>query len=201
MPRSREFEPDVALEKAMRLFWQKGYAETSVDDLVEATGVSRYGLYTEFGSKRELFLAAMDHYQESIVGKSFGVVEQADASLGEIRRYFESLLEALVQPQARRGCLMCNAATEVAPRDASVREKVGQAMTRLSSGFRKALDNAKTLGETSIDAEKAADFLTGTVLGISVMARSGAERWMMENAAALALDLLLPNPYPSHEEI
>lgn len=195
MSRSREFEPDVALEKAMLLFWQKGYVETSMEDLVQATGVSRYGLYAEFGSKRELFLASMDRYQESILGEVFGIVEQPGASLREIGRYFEMLLGALARPQGRRGCLICNSATEVAPRDASVREKVGLAMTRLSRGFRAALDNAARRCETApLDASRAADFLTGVVLGVSVMARSGAERRMMENAVALALDSLLPNP-------
>ena len=55
MPRTREFDPDQALEQALGLFWQRGYADTSMEDLVEVTGVSRYGLYGAFGNKRELF--------------------------------------------------------------------------------------------------------------------------------------------------
>ena len=63
MARSREFNPKEALEKAMYVFWQKGYINTSIDDLVQATGVSRFGLYDEFGSKHGLFLASLDYYQ------------------------------------------------------------------------------------------------------------------------------------------
>ncbi|HQT26972.1 MAG TPA: helix-turn-helix domain-containing protein [Burkholderiales bacterium] len=194
MSRNREFDPEEALGKAMQLFWQKGYDDTSMDDVVEATGVSRYGIYSEFGSKRELFLAAMDHYQERIAGSSFGIVEQPDASLGEILRYFSHLAEALSGSRDRLGCLMCNAATEVAPRDEDVRKKVEFAMNRLSAGFRSALCNAMEKGEIAPDLDTAmvCDFLTGTVLGASVMARSGAVGSMIENAIAMALRSILP---------
>src|SRR5260370_36266445 len=60
--RPREFDADAALEQAMRLFWLKGYLGTSVSDLTEALGISRASLYAAFGSKDELFLAALERY-------------------------------------------------------------------------------------------------------------------------------------------
>lgn len=84
MSRVREFNPDEALTKAMGVFWQKGYANTSIDDLVNATGVNRYGLYGEFESKRGLFLACLDLYQDRVVEMAFGIVEQPSASLNEV---------------------------------------------------------------------------------------------------------------------
>ncbi len=190
MSREREFDPEEALEKAMQLFWRKGYVDTSMDDIVGATGVSRYGLYSIFGSKRELFLAAMDHYQEHVAESSFGCVEAADASIGEIESYFENLAKG---SREKLGCLMCNAATEVAPKDEEVKRKVELAMSRIASGFYKALCNAgeKREIDPDLDMEKACDFLTCTVLGVSVMARSGAARSMIENAIAMALDSIV----------
>ena len=64
MARQREFSESDALEKATLAFWERGYDDTSYDDLVNATGVSRYGLYSAFGGKKEFFLRALDHYIE-----------------------------------------------------------------------------------------------------------------------------------------
>ncbi|WP_155737462.1 TetR/AcrR family transcriptional regulator, partial [Agrobacterium tumefaciens] len=63
MARPREFDRDAALEKALRVFWSKGFAATSTDDLREAMGIGRQSLYGAFGDKRKLYLEALDAYQ------------------------------------------------------------------------------------------------------------------------------------------
>lgn len=189
MARNREFDPKEALEKAMMVFWQKGYVDTSIDDLVDATGVSRYGLYAEFGSKRGLFLASLDYYQENAVQAFFGIVEQAGAALPEIRLYFDKILDFYSQPAGKLGCLMCNSATEVAPHDKGVKEKINGAMERMTTGFGVALTNAKKRGEvkSKLNIKQAADFLTGVLLGASVMVRSGANKNMISNTVEMSL--------------
>jgi TetR/AcrR family transcriptional repressor of nem operon len=192
MARNREFDPKEALEKAMKVFWKKGYIDTSIDDLVAATGVSRYGLYDEFGSKRGLFLASLDHYQDTAVREYFGIVEQPGASLPQIKIYCDSLLEIYSQPAGKNGCLVCNTATEVAPHDKAVEKKVKIAMDRMSNGFQAALANAKKLKQVKVDLDvkQAADFLTASLLGASVMVRSGANKQMIKNAVDMALATL-----------
>jgi TetR/AcrR family transcriptional regulator, transcriptional repressor for nem operon len=189
MARNREFEPKEALEKAMLVFWQKGYTDTSIDDLVDATGVSRYGLYSEFGSKHGLFLASLDHYQDTAVNAYFGIVEQSGAGLAEIKLYFDTLLTWYSEPAGNLGCLMCNSATEVAPHDKSVQTKVQVALNRMTSGFTTALTNAQARGEiaNNRDVKQSADFLTGILLGASVMVRSGASKEMISNAIKMSL--------------
>ena len=192
MARIREFDPKEALEKAMLVFWQKGYADTSIDDLVVATGVSRYGLYGEFGSKHGLFLASLDHYQDTAVNAYFGIVEKPGAAMAEITLYFDTLLNWYSQPAGKLGCLMCNSATEVAPHDKSVQKKVKGALERMANGFSAALTNAKQRGEikADLDIRQAADFLTGVLLGASVMVRSGANKQTISNAVKMSLALL-----------
>ena len=192
MARNREFEPKEALEKAMMVFWQKGYTDTSIDDLVEATGVSRYGLYGVFGNKRGLFLASLDHYQDTAVKEFFGIVEQPGACLREIKMYFNKVLDLYSQPTGKLGCLMCNTATEVAPHDKGVAKKVHGAMERMKCGFVTALENAKKNGETraDLDIKQSADFLTGILLGASVMVRSGASKKMIQNVVETSLATL-----------
>ena len=192
MARNREFDPTEALEKAMMVFWQKGYVDTSIDDLVDATGVSRYGLYDEFGSKRGLFLASLDHYQNTAVNAYFGIIERTGAGMPEIKLYFDTLLNWYAQPEGKLGCLMCNTATEVAPHDKSVQKKVKNALVRMTDGFTRALANAKDRSEVraDLDIKQAADFLTGTLLGASVMVRSGASREMISNTLRMSLSTL-----------
>lgn len=192
MARNREFEPKEALEKAMLVFWQKGYADTSIDDLVYATGVSRYGLYSEFGSKHGLFLASLDYYQETAVKTYFGIVEQTGAGLAEITLYFDTLLNWYSEPSGKLGCLMCNSATEVAPHDKTVQKKVNMAMHRMTNGFETALKNAQLRGELkpNLDIKQAADFLTGILLGTSVMVRAGASKQTIGNTIKMSLSSL-----------
>ncbi len=192
MARPREFSPADALEKSMQVFWQRGYGDTSIDDLVDATGVSRYGLYAEFGSKRGLFLAALDHYAELVGRRFLSAVEQSDASLGEIRRYFRTFIEMADQPIGRMGCLMCNTATEVVPHDKKVAAKYAEFRERMTQAFRNALINARKRNEVSsrLDVERAADFLTGTAQGLAVMMRARAGNHAIANVVAVALATL-----------
>jgi len=192
MSRARQFDPQVALDKAMEVFWQKGYVGTSIDDLVAATGVSRYGLYDEFEGKRGLFLACLDHYQEIVVSAAFGVVERPGASVSEIRAYFGKILEAPTSKRGRRGCLMTNTASEVAPYDKRAAGRVEDFRARLRSGFSRALATAQTQGEihAELPVSEVADFLTAVTHGLSVLARSHADPGMMANVVATALSCL-----------
>lgn len=189
MARLREFDPDQALDKAMKVFWQKGYTNTSIEDLVSATGVNRYGLYGEFENKHGLFLAALDHYQNAVLGTLFGMVERPEASLTDIRAYFAKLVEISSSESGKLGCLMANSASEVAPHDKRAANKVEKYRVRLQLGFRSALANAKVAGElpAEFDVEPMADFLTGVMQGLSVMARSNAKPKMMANVVKIAL--------------
>ena len=104
----------------------------------------------------------------------------------------ENIIDAYSQPQGKLGCLMCNSATEIAPHDLGVETKINSAMQRLTSGFKLALFNAQSHGELKgdVDPQSLADFLTGTLLGISVMARSGAKSQMIKNSVEVALKQL-----------
>lgn len=192
MARTREFDPDDALAKAMLVFWAKGYFDTSVEDLVDATGVSRYGLYGEFKSKEGLFLAVLDHYQDAVLGSIFKTVELPGASLPEIRAFFAAIVKVAHQPAARLGCLMCNTASEVAPLDPGVAGKVGAFHKRFSTGFRKALKNAVARGELApdFDTTAQADFLVGILHASSSLNRAGAGQKMVGNMVATALRTL-----------
>jgi TetR/AcrR family transcriptional repressor of nem operon len=180
------------LDKAMKVFWSKGYSSTSIEDLVRATGVSRHGLYGEFESKRGLFLACLDRYQDVVVSNAFGVVEKPGASLDNIHAYFAMIIEQAPTARGSQGCLMTNTATDVAPYDKRAANKVEKFRTRLRTGFATALRAAKADGKINLDlnVEYAADFLTGVTQGLSVMVRSRADPKTLANVVAVAMSAL-----------
>ena len=75
MPRPKAFDPDAALQKAMQVFWERGYEATSVDDLVQCMGINRFSLYSTFGGKHQLFVAALERYHDTIVADLVGELE------------------------------------------------------------------------------------------------------------------------------
>src|SRR5215475_12029594 len=138
MARPRQFDPDEVIDRSMREFWERGYRETSVDDLVEATGVQPGSLYNAFpGGKRGLFLRALDRYSKLVVPQKLGALESQRAGLAELRGYFDGL----ITPAGRMGCLMVNSAIELAAEDSEVGGIVRNHMQRLEHSAERALLN------------------------------------------------------------
>ncbi len=180
MPRYKEFNPEACLEQVMRLFWQKGYQDTSMADLVQHSGVQRYGLYETFGGKQELFQRSLNLYLNTIITRRFVLLERKkpEPSLAEIEQFFGQFIELLESPDSSFGCLICNAAVEVASHDEKVASIIQQYFDRLRRGFVRALKKAKQDGEIakSTDISQVTEFLIGSVLGIVAYSRSPASR-------------------------
>lgn len=192
MARPRTFDPAVTLKKAMMVFWERGYFNTSIDDIVAATGVSRYGLYDIHENKHGLFLAALDHYYETIFRPMLAPVEKPNAALAEIRDYFGVLLSYARKPGGGIGCLMCNSASEVAPFDDDVAARVHDFQERARRAFRRALTNARQEGtlDPRVDPAKHADFLAGALQTVWVLARSAAGNRAIANHVEATLATL-----------
>ncbi len=192
MSRSREFCPAEALDKAMRVFWAKGYFGTSIEDLVAATGVSRYGLYGEFGDKKGLFVAALDHYQANIVRPLLEIIDQPGASLPALRALFALLSEFSRQPNGKLGCLVFNSVSEIGLHDETTAGKILEIREHMAKGILRILTNAITNGElpAGFDAQREADFLFGVLHALPMMSRSGASPTMIEHVITVALSTL-----------
>lgn len=190
MVRTRAFDPSAALSTAVDLFTEKGYSDTSMDDLVRATGVSRYGLYGTFGNKRELFEQALERYADSMGRRSFLRLLEPDASLDHIRAILRERIDAI--SEQNRGCMVVHTAMELAPHDHEIRAVLQKFLRGMSRAFAAGLETAKGRGELPavVDARSKGEFLTGAVLGLSVMARAGFPREALERFAENALATL-----------
>jgi TetR/AcrR family transcriptional repressor of nem operon len=183
MARPRQFDPDRVLDQSMRQFWEHGYRDTSVDDLVAATGVRPGSLYNAYrGGKRELFMSSLDRYSKLIVPAKMGALEDPSASLAEVRAYFDGLVSDLLTPEGRMGCLMVNSTVELAAADSDVARVVRGHMSRLERNVTQALRNARRAGEVPahVDPAARATLLMATAMGLMVVGKTNPGREVLE---------------------
>lgn len=192
MPRRKQFDPDRALNQAMELFWERGYEGTSVQDLLDRLGINRFSLYAAFGSKRSLFLRALDRYRDSVATEWLGRLEAPDAGLEEVRAYFHASVRRLSGPNGWRACLMLNSAVERVPHDQRAAEKVRAHLERLERAFRAALEQAQGRSQMRAghDPVRLARYLTGSVQGLGVLAKIYGDPKVLEDYTAQVLAVL-----------
>lgn len=188
MARRKAFQPDEALDSALALFWRKGYEATSVADLVEALGVNRGSLYTTFKDKRSLYLAALERYDEREVGAWVRHLRNAQGPGRErIQSLFDQRIRAVEERGDRRGCLICNAAVEVAPFDSEVERQVKASHERLAAAFSVALAADPGVPTEPERRDRRAHFLTATLMGLHVMAKAGASPETLRGIVRVAM--------------
>jgi TetR/AcrR family transcriptional regulator, transcriptional repressor for nem operon len=192
MPRPKAFDPDAALHKAMQVFWERGYAATSMQDLVQGMGINRFSLYSTFGDKHQLFVAALERYRETIVADLVGELEHSAAGLAAIRQFFTRLVNFFAAPRGWRGCLITNTAIELAPHDPQAAAKVQAYVVRLEEAFYRALLQAQQAQQLAVAhaCRDLACFLTCSALGLGVLAKTSPGRQALEAYAAVVLSVL-----------
>ncbi len=183
MVKTRAFDPSSALTRVVDLFSSKGYSETSMDDIVRATGVSRYGIYSTFGNKRELFEQALERYADGMGRQSFLRLLEPDASLAHIRLIFDDRIEAMCCSSENKGCLFVHTAMELAPHDPEIEGVLQKFLNRMSKAFSIGLESAKERQEVKADlnVRSAGEFLTGAIFGLAVLARTGFPRATLDS--------------------
>jgi TetR/AcrR family transcriptional repressor of nem operon len=191
MPRPQEFETEAALDRAMELFWQRGYGATSLQDLLDHMGIGRQSLYNTFGDKRQLFLAALDRYVNTTCQETMDRLRQSEAGLEAIQQHFDELLCTCAVPGPRRACLIANTAMELAPHDEEIAKWVKNCLESMVAAFRNAVVNAQDRGEIDVESPRAtAYYLMTTTLGLGVLAKGGASKKVLRDAADIALSAL-----------
>jgi TetR/AcrR family transcriptional repressor of nem operon len=183
--RPRAFDKDQALERALLLFWSRGYAATSVQDLVEELALERGSLYGAFGDKRSFYLAAVRLYWDTYERELVAALETGPV-LPALREVLANPARAREHPSEAgvpHGCMIGNTTAELVPQDAEAREIVARSHARFVQIVADALRRAQADGEVGRDAapEAQAQLLLFTVQGLSLVSRAG-----LDTAAALA---------------
>jgi len=192
MPRPKEFNPDDAIEKAMHVFWHKGYEATSMEDLLTAMNLNRGSLYDTFGDKRQLFLKAIDRYCHGFVAEKFSLLDQPGPALPTLCRFIHGMIERSLADPQRRGCLITNTVMELSPHEKEIAGTLRQVLKMVEDTFFRVLARAKQQGELKHDKDPRAlaRFLTTMMQGTIVMIKAGASADAVKQTVETALSIL-----------
>ena len=193
MARTKCFDRDAVLDRAMELFWEQGFEATSVQELVEATGINRGSMYDTFGDKRALFIQALTRYADKSATRRLEILNGADKPLDGIRAFFDSVIAASTAEETKRlGCLMTNSAIEMSVRDSEIGDLLRDRLTHVETAFHKILKRARKGGDIpkTRNVRALARFLTGTIQGVRVLARAGSEPEALRQIVDVAMTSL-----------
>lgn len=196
MPRPRAFNETEALDAAMACFWQRGYQATTVRDLTNAMGLAAPSLYNAFGDKRRLYLTALDRYAAEVMRCRLAELSAAYPPRAAIAELFRSLIERSLAESRRRGCMIINAALEVAPYDPVVRRAVAGHLGELERFFSTSLARARCTGTAPcrVSPEDGGRLLLALLIAIRVAARARPEAELLEGMVRPAFVLLSIEP-------
>ncbi|MFJ6700664.1 TetR/AcrR family transcriptional regulator [Streptomyces sp. NPDC091272] len=193
MARTKEFDPDAALQSALELFWRRGYEATSIADLVEHLGIGRASIYATFGSKHGLYLLAMDRYAETRDPLLLAELSQPGPALPAVRAVVRRFAAEAGSPQERlNGCFVTNTAAELAPHDAAAARRVQTSWERIETPLHSALVRAQAQGELPDDRDPRAlaRMLLVLLQGVRVVGKASDDPARVRDAAEQALTLL-----------
>lgn len=188
MGRPRGFDVEEALDVALDLFWQHGYDGTPLQSLCRAMGLQPGSVYAAFGNKRDLFVAVVRRYIETVSAEAIERVNGAPTGLQGLRGYFGHLVGAMVDGKRARGCLITNSLVEFAVRDPELAAMFQVHLARLQASFAAALARARAEGELRPGAgPESAGMLVAVVQGMNVLAKSRPGRQALQQVADAAL--------------
>lgn len=195
MARTKVFDPGKALEAAMRVFWEQGYEATSLDDLLRAMGIGRQSMYDTFGDKKQLYLAALEHYTASGAAILRRRLAAGPSPLGAIEDFLRGVAGADDAERAL-GCLAVNAVAEFGRTDPQVAAFNERSERLTETLFADTLARARAAGELApgVDPATAAHFLHTAIRGMRIGAKNGASAEQLRATVGFTMAALRSAP-------
>ena len=190
--RPRSFDPETVIDRARDLFWRDG-AGAPLDALCEVTGLHKPSLYSSFGGKRGLYLAALDDYLVEMGRRTVEALAHQPLRTA-LERFFATDLKVFGAGRAGRGCFLMSTAIDAASGDREVRQRVEQAFSAMRVAILERVRTAVARGDLrpDADAETVADLIGSTHVSLSVEARAGTPRRLLEDKVKRLIDLIVP---------
>ena len=191
MPWHKNYDETEVVENAMKAFWNRGYEATSIDDLVEATGINRGSMYHAFSDKRALFLRALAHYDQIYRAAHLDRIASEYKPRDAIVAVFEAAVRRPNQ-NTPPGCMLVNTALELSPHDPEICRFIDRSLRAVEQFFCSRIEEAKqdgSIGE-ALDSCATARMLLGLLVGLRVLVRSKAPRSTIDAVASQAGGML-----------
>lgn len=173
MPWEKSFDEDAALEKAMNVFWEKGFEPASITDLLEGTGLNRGSFYNAFGGKQQLFVKALRKYDRDNRKAMLVRLEAMDNPKQAIAELFDIIVAETVDDPKQKGCFLINTVSEIATQDEEVNEIVTTGVREFEAFLRRSIEVAQVRGDIAkhLDPEATAKALFALIVAIRVLGR------------------------------
>lgn len=170
MSRSKAYNKEEVLEKAMMVFWKNGYEATSVRLLEKEMAINQFSIYSSFQDKRNLFIESLKKYREHVQINVFAGLLKENAGIKDIERFLTDRTENIKNGSFSLGCLVVNTAAEVGAKDELILKEVNVYFRFIKEMFKKILLNSQKKGEISAEAdvEAYANYLLGIMQGLSL---------------------------------
>ena len=178
MPRGRprEFDTEDALQRAMVVFWRRGYRGTSLDDLTEALEVNKPSLYAAFGDKEALFLAVVDYYRDNMVAPAVRKLIGCKNLRDGLQAFFRAMSNIVIENETPPGCLIACLLSEECCESDVIKTKLFSLIESADRVFTKVFEEHKDELNPSLNPEAAGRLLASTMHGLSIRARAGASK-------------------------
>lgn len=188
--RPRSFDVEAAVERAMGVFWSRGYHATALPDLLRATKLSRGSLYAAFGDKHSLFLRALDRYIADALTRMDIELDSRRGPVDGLRAYLAGYVDRTAGAKGRRGCLLAATAMELAGQDAEVGRRVAGFFKAMEARVADTFSRAKVAGKLadSVEPLSAARILVCFVEGLRVVGKTAPARTTSQATADALLD-------------
>ena len=176
----------------MRLFWRKGYAATSVQDLIETLHLSRSSLYDTFGDKRILFIEALKLYSERVISSTARTLNESPSPIAGIQKVFDDLVAGAGSETGALGCFMVNSVAELVPYDPDVTKIATMYADALQRLFTTLLTQARSqdMLTKKQTPEQLSAYVFNMIQGIRILIKSGATREQVQAISAITLQSL-----------
>ena len=173
MPWEKSFDEEATLDRAMQVFWEKGFESTSITDLIEGTGINRGSLYNAYGGKQPLFVRALLKYDRDKRGALLARLEALDNPKQAICEFFDGLVTEAQADKEKKGCFLINTASELYAHDQEVHDIISSGLREVEAFFRRSIEVGQARGDIpkDLDAENTAKTLLGSLVAIRVLGR------------------------------
>jgi len=192
MARTKDFDEDEVLKKAVNLFWLKGYNATSMQDLVDGLGISRSSLYDTYGDKLTLYIKALESYQRENTASFNNIINAGLTAKEAIRKILEMIISGLLSDLSQKGCFMVNAEVEIGTHDPEVSKVICANDQQVEDAFYVIIKKGQDAGEikNTTDARALARFTFNTVKGIRVTSKSTNDKSVFDDIVNMTLSVL-----------
>ena len=190
MARVIEYDPQDVLQKAMNIFWEKGYESTSIQDIVMTTGLKPGSLYAAYKNKEGIFKAVLELYTASSLNIIKKILEADEDMLKNIKNFLNLLIVDVISNETHNGCLLVKTLLVVSHKDEKIQEQIVAFYKQLEPLVENTLKRAKEQGQTDVDAKEFTKFIFSIVYGTHVHYKTFKDKEILKKNVRYLMEYL-----------